>query len=210
MIEAKRVTRAVGHLLSRGQRIVNDRFFKKWGTPSKKRALWDAQYASGQWDYLEHTSDDPIYPYLERYSNRGRILDLGCGSSNTGNEMDVSTYDRYTGVDISEEAIQRAVLRSLKNGRQDKNEYFCDDIATHVPRVAYDVILFRESLFYIPLSKIKTTLERYSKYLTESGVFIVRMCDQNRYRSIVRVIERSNKVLDRSSLRGGDIILVFR
>jgi 2-polyprenyl-6-hydroxyphenyl methylase/3-demethylubiquinone-9 3-methyltransferase len=137
-------------------------------------------------------------------------LDLGCGSSNTGNEIDVSMYDRYTGVDISEIAIQKAVTRSLNSNRQDKNEFFCADIAAHVPRRSYDIILFRESLFYIPLSKRKATLDRYSNYRRENGVFVVRMCDRNRYNSIVRVIERSYHVLERSAVLDGSIILVFR
>jgi len=205
-----RVVGALSYLFERSKRIVNARILKKYGYSSTKNAIWDAEFSSGQWDYLEHTSDDPIYHYLEKYSNNGNILDLGCGSSNTGNEMDASKYCSYTGVDISERAIQRALVRSVNNGRLEKNEYFCADITSYVPRMCYDVILFRESIYYIPKFRIKGILDRYSDYLKESGVFIVRMCDRNKYNSIVRLIEKAYQVLDRSSLRHANIILVFK
>lgn len=205
-----RVIGALRYLFGRGRRIVNARILKKWGNSSLKKAIWDAEFSSGQWDYLEHTTDDPIYHYLEKYSNSGSILDLGCGSSNTGNELDVSKYVIYTGVDISESAIQKAFTRSINNERKEKNEYFCADIAVYVPRMRYDVILFRESIFYIPKGRIKGVLDRYSDYLKDSGVIIVRMCDRNKYKSIVRLIETTYQVFDRSSLSDMNIILVFR
>jgi SAM-dependent methyltransferase len=205
-----RTVDALRYLMGRGRRIVNARILKKWGNPSLKKAIWDAEFSSGQWDYLEHTADDPIYHYLEKYSNCGSILDLGCGSSNTGNELDASKYAVYAGVDISESAIQKASARSINNERKEKNDYFCADIAAYVPRMRYDVILFRESIFYIPKGRIKGVLDRYSNYLKDSGVFIVRMCDRNKYKSIVRLIEKTYQVLDRSSLSDTNIILVFR
>jgi len=144
------------------------------------------------------------------YGNNGSILDLGCGSGNTGNEMDIYKYHRYTGVDISEIAIQRALDRSKNNHRQDKNEYFCDDISFYVPRKRYDIILFRESIFYIPNTKIKDVLKRYSYYLKKKGVFIVRMCDRKKYASIIKLIEEQYHVLERSPADDANIILVFK
>lgn len=196
--------------LRRTRKAVNARILKKWGSSARKKAIWDEEFSSGQWDYLECTADDPIYHWLEKYSNNGSILDLGCGSSNTGNELDVSKYCSYTGVDISEKAIQRAVVRSMNNDRRDKNEYFCEDMSSYIPRMCYDVILFRESLFYIPRSQIKGVLGRYADYLKETGVFIVRMCDRNKYDSIVRLIEKNHQVLDSVRLGNADILLVFR
>src|SRR5207249_27036 len=119
-------------------------------------------------------------------------------------------YSSYTGVDISESAIRRALARSIKNHRQAQNEYVCGDIARYVPRMGYDIILFRESIFYIPKYQIRKVLQRYSHYLKETGVFIVRMCDRNKYGSIVRLIEKHYHVFDRSPLRDANIILVFK
>jgi SAM-dependent methyltransferase len=200
----------VSYLLEKTKSIIRSRIIKKWGNSSTRKAIWDEEFSSGQWDFLENTTDDEIYHYLEKYSNNGSILDLGCGSGNTGNEMDVSRYDRYTGVDISEHANQRALERSVNNRRGEKNEYVCADISQYTPEGKYNIILFRESIFYIPKFRIRNVLDRYSSYLKESGVFIVRMTDRKKYASIVRLIERNYQVVDSSPTDDADIILVFR
>jgi len=76
--------------------------------------------------------------------------------------------------------------------------------------MSYDIILSRESLFYIPESRIKMMLDRYSKYLKDSGVFIARMCDKTKYVSIVRLVEKHYQVLDRSLPSDTNVILVFK
>jgi chemotaxis methyl-accepting protein methylase len=79
-----------------------------------------------------------------------------------------------------------------------------------VPRKRYDIILFRESIFYIPKSKIRGVLDRFSNYLHERGVFIVRMCDRRKFGTIVRLIEKHHKILDRSPASDANIIIVFK
>ena len=198
------------NILRRILRIINSRIVKKWGKSSTVKAIWDEEFASGQWEFMEDTSHDVIYKYLEKYVNNGSILDLGCGSGNTGNELAVSEYSRYTGVDISEVAIQKALVRTIKNSRQDKNQYFCNDVSSYSPRMRYDIILFRESLFYIPQTRIKSVLDRYSGFLTEGGVFIVRIFDRNKYKRILQLIETNYQILEVAPAGDSDIILVFR
>jgi len=156
---------------------------KRWGTVASKRRVWDTEFASGQWNFIEHAKGDPIYTYLEKYSERGNILDLGCGSGKTGNELDDGSYESYTGADVSEVAIRKAELSSRKNRREAKNEYVCCDIESFVPSTAYNVILFRESIYYIPVTKIKAVLDRYAGYLKPNGVFVVRMSGTREYHS---------------------------
>ena len=204
------IPRPLSNFIARLRRILRARILKRWGSSETKQAIWDNEFAAGQWDYLERTSEDPVYGYLNRYAYQGSVLDLGCGSGNTGCEMEYSRYDRYTGVDISAQAVRRAEARSKNAGRQKKNEYFCDDIALFEPRERYDVILFRESLFYVPRTKVVGLLDRYRPWLTERGVFIVRMCDRRRYGGIVRRIERNYHVLETSPAADANIIMVFR
>jgi len=143
-----------------------------------KRALWNKEFATGHWDCLENTTDDIIYQYLVKYCKNGSLLDLGCGSGNTGCELEESAYHDYTGVDISDVAIQRAHTRCDVTGRIRKNRYFQGDITTYTPDRTYDVILFRESIPYIPKSAIRRQLERYAHYLKDDGVFIIRWFHQ--------------------------------
>jgi 2-polyprenyl-3-methyl-5-hydroxy-6-metoxy-1,4-benzoquinol methylase len=192
------------------KRAVRIRAIKRWGSLAAKRSLWDEEFGSGQWNYLESTSDDPIYPILEKYARSGAILDMGCGSGNTANELDYAKFGSYTGTDLSDVAIRKALERTRKNGREAKTEFKCAPIEDFHPEKAYDVILFRESIFYIPVRKIKAVLDRYTSHLKAEGVFIVRMCDREKYAAIVELISEHFGVVEQKAIKGAkDIIIVF-
>ena len=85
----------------------------------------------------------------------GSILDLGCGSGSTANELSGTAYQVYTGVDISDVALENAKKRTEENRRGDKNQYFQSNIFSYVLTRRYDARWI------------------YSNYLKERGVFIV-------------------------------------
>jgi len=184
---------------------------QKFGTRSQKRNLWNKEFATGHWDYIDRTPDDCIYRFLASYSRQGSILDLGCGSGNTGNEIAAEHYRLYTGVDISDVAIAKARERSQTVGRGGKNEYVQFDILHYEPERAYDLILFRESIVYVPDFHIRDMLVRYSRFLSPGGVFIVRMCDRERYQGILNTIRRHFQVVETYVPENvSTIVVVFR
>jgi SAM-dependent methyltransferase len=170
---------------------------QRWGTGEIKRALWNKEFANGQWDSLEETKHDIIYQYLVKYCKNGSLLDLGCGSGNTGCELDETVYNDYTGVDISDIAIEKAKRRCDVHGRSAKNSYHQGDITTYTPDKMYDVILFRESIPYIPKPAIKRQLERYAKYLKPDGVFIVRWYHHERGQALLANAVNDYKVVEK-------------
>jgi 2-polyprenyl-6-hydroxyphenyl methylase/3-demethylubiquinone-9 3-methyltransferase len=148
---------------------------KRYGPSSIKRRLWNQEFSGSHWDFIDNTVGDCVYLHLEKHLKRGSILDLGCGPGNTANELPPTAYGTYLGVDISEAALRKAKRRTEQNGRAGKNHFVCSDFINYVPTQQFDVILFRESMYHVPLRRIKPVLDHYSKYLTASGVFIVRM-----------------------------------
>ena len=168
------------------------------GPGNVKRRLWNDEFSRGRWSCLDATPGDCVYAYIEKYANRGSILDLGCGSGNTGNELDETKYRHYMGVDISDVAIGNAKRRSEEAGRIERNHFFQSDILTYVPTQQYDVILFRDSIYYLPGRKIKRTLNRYLTYLKGGGVVIVRIFNASgKCGRIIDVIESSFKVVEK-------------
>jgi SAM-dependent methyltransferase len=150
-------------------------FLKIYGPSSLKKRLWDKEFAGTKWNFMDDTSADCIYPHLEKYSLNGSILDLGCGPGNTANELAATAYQTYVGVDISEEAIAKAVRRTAQNGRTDKNTFAVSDFLGYAPNRDFDVILFRESMYHVPFGQIQAILDKYSKHLKSGGVFMVRL-----------------------------------
>src|SRR6266568_5347303 len=106
---------------------------QSWGSSRIKQKLWNKEFAGGRWDFIENTPDDFIYPLIKKYSRNGSILDLGCGSGNTGCELNVNSYREYTGVDISDVALEKAKRRSESCQRGKKNRYALSDISAYVP-----------------------------------------------------------------------------
>ncbi|MGA7565340.1 MAG: class I SAM-dependent methyltransferase, partial [Terriglobales bacterium] len=162
-----------------------------------------------------------VYNHLERHTANGRILDIGCGSGNTATEMD-GNYRTYVGVDISETALAKARKRSEDCGRQDKNVFECSDFLSYTPTGQFDVILFRESMYHVPIGKVKSTLDRYAAYLNDGGVFIVRLFATSRQSvdskakhrpaAMLKIMETEFDVLEKRQYDtpGRPTVIVFR
>jgi 2-polyprenyl-3-methyl-5-hydroxy-6-metoxy-1,4-benzoquinol methylase len=208
------------------QRIlrIGESALKSYGPSSLKRILWDKEYAGNKWDFADHTESDCVYSHLEKHAGSGSILDLGCGTGNTANELATNAYEKYLGVDISEVCLTKARRRSQENGRAAKNQFVYGDLLQFSTAQVFDVILLRESLYHVPIEKIESTLNRYAKNLKDKGVFIVRLytldTDQRnptygtpkpRPTAMIRVIERKFDVVENCHYReSGSTVIVFR
>jgi SAM-dependent methyltransferase len=193
-------------------------FLLSYGPTPVKKAFWDREFASGKWNFIDNTVGDCVYEPLERYAAKGDILDLGCGPGNTANELDVSAYRTYTGVDISEEALIKARNRTKECGRAEKNSFEQGDFLGYAPRQKFDVILFRESMYHVPPGKVKTVLDRFAPYLKDGGVFVVRLFLGNRNTgaakerpmAMMKTMEEEFAVIERSYGIETAAVIVFR
>jgi glycosyltransferase involved in cell wall biosynthesis len=183
-----------------------------YGTPRIKTRLWDGEFSRGRWDSLDATPGDCIYPHVERYANHGRILDLGCGSGSTANEIDATAYREYIGVDISEVALEKARRRSEENGRTHQHHYVRSDILGYAPSRPFDVIVFRDSIYYVPWSQIPDLLHRYSPFLTGNGVFIMRMSNgADTYKPVADAIACNFDVIEAHAVdEPNAVVMIFR
>jgi hypothetical protein len=72
--------------------------------------------------------------------------------------------------------------------------------------------LFGDSLYYVPQRLILPMLNRYSQYLTATGVFVARIYGR-RYQRIVDAIDDNFEVVEKRvyGADGGDVfVLAFR
>lgn len=183
-----------------------------YGSAGSKQKLWDEDFANGRWDCLDTTINDCVYSRIERVSRGGSILDLGCGSGSTANELDGSSYSDYTGVDISEVALDKARKRSEQNGRGEKCRFVQGDVVTYTPDKHFDLILFRDSIYYIKRQRIKATLLRYAHWLKDSGVFIVRIWNgRGKLSQFVEILEGDFEIVEQYCHEDSDtVVLVFK
>ncbi len=120
---------------------------KRFGTSSTRQKVWNSEYAQGKWDYTDKTGSstevvDPVYAIVERYAERGRVLDLGCGFGSAGFFHIGDDYSEYVGVDVSDIAIRGAIEAAKKDAsKAQKNSFFVGDIEKYIPQGAFEVIL---------------------------------------------------------------------
>jgi 2-polyprenyl-3-methyl-5-hydroxy-6-metoxy-1,4-benzoquinol methylase len=182
------------------------------GTSATKQRLWDTEFEKGRWDVLDTTADDCVYSRIEKAVNGGRILDVGCGSGSTANELAGHSFGEYIGVDISEVAIAKAERRTEANGRAHKCKFLQGDATAYKPAKQFDVILFRDSIYYIKRPQVIATLMRYSQWLREGGVFIVRIWDgRGKLKEFANIVKRNFDIVEEyQHQETGAVVLVFR
>jgi len=192
---------------------------KSYGPSGLKRILWDNEYSTDKWNFADNTKNDCVYAHLEKHACNGSILDLGCGSGNTSNELVTTAYQRYLGVDISEVGLAKARKRSEDNGRGAKNQFVCGDFLQFATAERFDVILLRESLYHVPIDKIVPMFTTYGKNLKENGVFVVRLkvldekdgTQKARPLAMLAVIEREFNIIEDCYYQEfGSTVVVFR
>ena len=166
------------------------------GTVAMKRALWNKEFGSGRWDHITDNTGDFVYDAIGRYVGGGAIVDLGCGVASLGVELPAGSYSSYTGVDISDVALAKARASAERAGRARTNRYIHDDIESYLPSEPVAVILVSECIYYVPKSRVASSLKRLASRLTPNGVILVRLFERERYADYVRIIENSMHVVE--------------
>jgi len=83
--------------IQRKARNVFRALVQRYGSERQKKRLWDDEYASGRWNYLDETGELSVHSTVEKYASNGSILDLGCGSATASIELNPAVYSTYTG-----------------------------------------------------------------------------------------------------------------
>jgi SAM-dependent methyltransferase len=204
------------YIIKRTKRFVRG-FLLSYGPESVKRRCWDTEFSSGKWDFIDNTAGDCVYLHIEKYASHGNILDLGCGPGNTATELAANAYGVYVGVDISGAALAKAARRTEACGRTGKNRFVQADFLGYEPTEKFNVVLFRESLYHVPVGQVTPILAKYSRHLTNDGVFVVRMFmtegGKPKYRlaMMMQRIEKNYDIVEKQrNGESGATVVVFR
>jgi 2-polyprenyl-3-methyl-5-hydroxy-6-metoxy-1,4-benzoquinol methylase len=100
------------------------------------------------------------------------VLDVGCCAASLVPSLD--SYSRYHGIDVSPFAI-RTGLSELSNYPGVNLEAI--DIRDFATDQVWDVITFNEVLYYLSSDEAVHQVERYSRFLSGSGILCIAMKD---------------------------------
>lgn len=176
----------------------------RFGWAGIRRLAFDGKYQRGDWSsYTDGKGDLPAT--ITRYLRSGDLLLMGCGGASVLGALQAEEFNSALGIDLSTEAIRlasRYVSKRVTFQVADMEIFQC-------PR-EFDVILFSESLYYVPSSRQIGFLSRLAASLKPDGVFIVTVAEAERYESILRRIRDQFTILeDRKFPHSNRQIVVF-
>ena len=165
------------------------------------RDLWETQYRTGNWRYLEKADELGRYMtlagYLAHFKPNGAVLDVGCGAGLLFERYQPYGYSKYVGLDLSEAALTKLVPF------QDQRTVFVQaDAECYQPTESYDVIVFNEILYYLdhPLGAVA----RYAQSLKPQGLLIVSTYVNDAWAmAILHRLKASYAVVDETRIKNG-------
>ncbi|KAB2889097.1 MAG: class I SAM-dependent methyltransferase [Desulfobulbaceae bacterium] len=154
---------------------------------------WDTLYEAGRWNFLHDVSELAHYSVLVGYchffSPNGSYLEIGCGEGILQQRLKVLNYNSYTGVDVSQIAINIATKFS-----DERTKFTSCDALRFNDSNFYDVIIFNESLYCF--NDCLAVLKHFSKMLAKNGLFIISMHVQSVSNAHWREIDEEYSVID--------------
>jgi len=151
------------------------------------KSVWNTAYDNGQLDYFSDLSERGRYSVLIGYlhylqendwsnpesPHSGDILDVGCGSGLLYERSRNIEFSTWTGVDLSEVAIEKANQIS-KSHKDSRAHFICEDMLstdTRWEKNSYDTIVVNEVLNMC--ADPNQMLERLSQSLRPNGTIII-------------------------------------
>lgn len=126
---------------------------------------------------------------LDRKKNLGTILEIGCGIGAPSWHLE-SYYDKYIGIDYSDELIKQAKLQK----RSDKVTFILADLLNLNVNLRADLIFADGVLHHIP--DLDTLMKSLKSVAMPGGYFVVR--EPHRMNPIVRSLRWIRKKVDAS------------
>lgn len=132
---------------------------------------WERQFADGTWDRLQDGQPNTvelarlITEYASTHGTPVSVLDIGCGNGGLARLLDRESGIEYTGIDISETALDAA--RAIAPNAH----FIAADVEQSQPDIGeFNVLVFNEVLYYMNPDSV---FQRYRLYATDdTRVFI--------------------------------------
>ena len=145
----------------------------------------EQRYATGRWNYLGDVSEMHRYSVIAGCASYFRpgaidVLDVGCGAGVLQLRLACA---RYVGVDLNASAIAQA------KGREGPTvQFLCAPVEAYAVPGRFDVIVFNESLYYMP--DPLAILQRHLQHLKPGGIVVICMFQTYLARKIWQAIDR--------------------
>ena len=149
------------------------------------REAWEKMYREGAWDRLNDFNELGHYAviagYVRALSETATVWDIGCGHGRLLQLLQPH-FSSYIGVDISAEAIARAIALQIPRTTFEVSRF--EDWS---PRAKADMIIFNESITYT--TRPSELVLTYANRLNPGGRIIISLVEYGNHRAAWRRID---------------------
>lgn len=119
------------------------------------------------------------------------MLDLGCAGATLALQLGPE-FQTYWGIDISDVAISKARENLSRDKRNTIKQHNLEvaRVQDYKPQRQFDVIVFNEVLYYLPLKQVATTIRHYLRFVSPGGLIIVSLKDDVISKLVQKVVLR--------------------
>jgi 2-polyprenyl-3-methyl-5-hydroxy-6-metoxy-1,4-benzoquinol methylase len=180
-------------------------FVTRFGPAKFRGFAFDEKFGQGGWNFAA-AGEIELATVVSCYLGSGDLLIMGCGGASILENLDIKGLGSVLGIDLSGEAIRLADRFS-----SDRVTFLQADMVNFVCPRSYDVILFSESLYYVPATQRASLLKRLAGHLKPGGAIIATFSQVRRYRKIIENIRRQFLTLQARTFTGSNrYLMVFR
>lgn len=130
--------------------------------------------SSDPWNYSKVNRFDILIGLINQYGIEGKLLELGCGEGLLTKVLPERFKKDYTGIDVSEVAIGRAMKRFAKNKGMN---WLVGDISKYKFDSRFDMIVVSDVYPY--LDNILRFHEKTISLLNKGGVLVATSCSSS-------------------------------
>lgn len=166
---------------------------RRFGWPSLRKSTLDARFKSGRWTHYEEPPE--FVNLVERNSGNDKIVVLGCGGNSLGRKLNPAKYCYMIGVDLSLTAILMA-----RKDAPIRQIFFISDMTLWRTKEPVDLVVFSESIYYLPIEKIVPMLDYWRANLTTNGRIIATFAFPERYSKMIKTIGTRYNILEQKCI----------
>jgi cyclopropane fatty-acyl-phospholipid synthase-like methyltransferase len=166
---------------------------------------WDLQHKAGLWSKRQRSSI--TVDLINQLSRGGQIIEFGCGEGDLLYLLHAESYSYYTGIDISQIAIQRAKLKASKLGIINC-EFVNDNMATWSGSKNISLILLEECIYYLNGQEMKEFIGRCLNSINDDGAMLVIVHSAEKHAASLDICRKCGRVISETNV-GSRVYLIL-
>lgn len=162
-----------------------------------EKLSWNLQYEAGLWSKGQRSSI--TIDLVKNLCRGGHIVEFGCGEGDLIHLLPTGSYSYYTGIDISQIAIERAKLKASKCGIKNY-DFVNDNMAMWPGGKNISLILVEECIYYLKAEAMEEFIGRCLESINDDGAILIIVHSAEKHVAALHVCRKYGQVISETNV----------